>query len=157
LGIEELLSDPNLELSRGARSDLESGEVDRRLVAALHAFVRRHGIEVRTIRTGHPMGPVSPGGVVNDHYYYRAADIYRVDGKPVAGNETAPALLDVGGILRELPPRARPDLIMGPALWQEALACPQSAGFVNDGFHNEIHADHLPLGFLHERGTANVT
>ncbi len=98
--ISALLSNPNLEPSPNARADLESGLVDPRLVGVLRALVEAHTIEVSTIRTGHPMGPTTPNGRPNPHYYGRAADVTAVDGKPVRGNGADPDVVHVGRILR---------------------------------------------------------
>ena len=116
-GIEDLLSNPRLKPSANARADLEGGLVDPRLVRVLRALVEEHEIEVSTIKTGHPMGPTTPNGRHNSHYHGRAADITDVDGKPVRANGADPCLVEVGRILRGIPPDRRPDEMMGPADW----------------------------------------
>ncbi len=153
--ISALLSNPNLEPSPNARADLESGLVDPRLVGVLRALVEAHTIEVSTIRTGHPMGPTTPNGRPNPHYYGRAADVTAVDGKPVRGNGADVDVVHVGRILRGIPPDRRPDEIMGPGEWQDALGYPRHAGFISDLVRDERHADHLHVGFGSEGGTTN--
>jgi len=153
--VQQLLLLPTFIPSLDARADLESGRVDARLVAALTALARGHTIEVSKIKTGHPMGPTSPNGVVNSHYDYRAADIVAVAGHPIAGHATNPAVLGVGRVLRGLSPQERPDRIYGPATWHTTLRYPADTGFVSDAFHDHIHADHLHLGFATATGTAN--
>ncbi len=101
------------------------------------------------------MGPVTPGGLVNSHYYYRAVDIVAVDGNPIAGHATDSAIVDVGRIVRHLPPQERPDHIYGPVEWHAALGYSSREGFRCDPFHNKIHADHLHLSFESETGTSN--
>lgn len=129
--------------------------MDARLVRVLLALVHRRPIAVSLIKTGHPMGPTTPNGRPNAHYYGRAGDIVAVDGTPVAGNGAASGLVDLGRMLRAMPPEERPDSIMGPAEWHRALGDSASAGFVSDPFHDAIHADHLHLGFESESGTSN--
>lgn len=142
-----LLANPNFLPSENAAADLRGGLVDPRLVAALSDLAREHEIQVPTIKTGHPMGPLTPGGKPSDHHHYRAADVYAVDGKPVRGNAIHPDVLDVGKMLANMPVSERPDVIFGPAGWHAALGSAGIAGFVSDGFHDEIHHDHLHLGF----------
>ena len=144
---EELLASPNYNASAHARCDLESGLVDARLVETLLALVRAHRISVSLIKTGHPMGAVTPSGRPNDHFYYRATDVTAVDGRDIGDDPIAAAAIDVGRILHALPIETRPDRIMGPDAWQRALGYSREDGFISDPFHNEIHADHLHLGF----------
>lgn len=153
--VAHLLVHPNLVLSADARADLEAGVVDPRLVAVLLALARKHRIEVSLIKAGHPFGPVTPGGKTNAHYYGRVADIVAVDRKPIAGNGADPGIVDVGRILRGMRPEDRPDQIMGPQAWHEALGYPRSAGFLSGPFHDAIHRDHLHVGFASESGTGN--
>ena len=153
--LTELLANSTFKPSPEARADLESGQTDPRLIFVLLFLTRQHGLEVSTIKTGHPLGARTPGGFVNSHYYYRAVDISAVDGKPVAGHGADPELVSVGRMLRELAPQWRPDCIFGPAEWHAALGYPATAGFRSDPFHNQIHADHLHLSFEAETGTEN--
>jgi hypothetical protein len=153
--IQRLLASATFEASLSARADIESRLVDDRLIATLFALTNAHCIAVSTVKTGHPMGPTTPGGFSNSHYYYRAVDIVAVDGKPIAGHATDPAILDVGRILRHLPPQERPDHIYGPAEWHAALGYSSRSGFRSDPFHDKIHADHLHLSFESETSTSN--
>ncbi|WP_201388541.1 hypothetical protein [Ktedonobacter sp. SOSP1-52] len=153
--IEQLLAIPIFKPSHQARADLESGHTDTRLISVLLTLASAHGLEVSTIKTGHPLGPKTPGGFVNSHYYYRAVDIIAIDGKAIADHETDPSVVDIGHILRRLSPQDRPDHIFGPEAWHGALGYPPTAGFRSDPFHNQIHADHLHLSFELEAGTDN--
>ncbi|MDQ2714072.1 MAG: hypothetical protein M3Z08_04120 [Chloroflexota bacterium] len=153
--VEQLLAIPAFKPSSQARADLESGNTDARLVSVLLTLAQKHALEVSTIKTGHPLGPKTPGGFVNSHYYYRAADITAIDGKSIAGHETDSDIVDVGRMLRNLLPQDRPDHIFGPEAWQAALGYASTAGFRSDPFHNQIHADHLHLSFELETGTDN--
>ncbi len=142
-----LLQSENLEASNAARADLVSGRVDTRLVLLLSRLTQHHQIGVATIKTGHPMGPRSPAGRENDHYFYRAADITEVDGHPVGSDPTSDGIVNVGRMLMELRGDARPARVMGPVEWQGALGSGDRTGFRDDEFANEIHRDHVHLGF----------
>jgi hypothetical protein len=145
--LRTLLESQNLNASEAARTDLESGRVDQRLVTVLARLIARHQIRVTTIKTGHPMGPQSPTGRDNDHYFYRAADITEIDGHPIESNPTTTASVDVGRMLMAMNDSARPVRVMGPAEWQQALGEGDRTGFRNDEFATSIHRDHLHIGF----------
>lgn len=153
--IQRLLVIPTFKPSLQAHADLASGNTDPRLVSVLLTLASAHEIAVSTIKTGHPLGPKTPGGLVNSHYYYRAVDIVAIDEKTIVGHETDPSVVDIGRILRRLSPQARPDHIFGPGAWHAVLGYPSTAGFRNDPFHNLTHTDHLHLSFELETGTEN--
>ena len=163
----ELLETRNFEASRNAIGDLKGSVVDERLVTTLQAVTEEHRICVDSFKEGHyflpgvPDGPLIPdsygsaGGLQNSHYYGRAADIRRVNGKPVRGNGTNPDVLDVGEIISRVPPQERPDQIIGPESWAEALGRSSEEGWILDEDQLERHEDHLHIGFIRDEGTWN--
>jgi hypothetical protein len=163
-----LLENPNFGATPQASQDLEAGIVDERLVAVLRTITEEHRVCVEAFKEGHsflpgvPDGPRIPegygeaGGLPNTHYFGRAADVYWVDGKPVAGNATDPDILDVGRVLAEIPARRRPDQIIGPPTWTRALGYRRERGWVLAHDQLELHEDHLHLGYMNERGTSNA-
>jgi hypothetical protein len=92
----------------------------------------------------------------NTHYYGRAADIRWVDGKPVEGNATAPYVLEVGKLLAGIPPKGRPDQIIGPPKWSKALGYGREEGWVLAPNQLKLHKDHIHVGYMDERGTHNT-
>jgi hypothetical protein len=166
-GTERLLSRPNFGATPQAAGDLESGIVDPRMTSTLLTVSREHSICVQTFKEGHRFlpgvedGPTIPegygeaGGLPNTHYFGRAADIYRIDGEPVQGNGTEPAILDVGRMLVEIPPRSRPDQIIGPPNWTERLGYGRARGWVLAQDQLDLHEDHLHLGYREEGSTYN--
>ena len=165
---KELLETPNFEASPKAIGDLEAGSVDERLVAALQVVAEEHRICVDAFKEGHYFlpgvkdGPFIPasygdaGGLPNTHYYGRAVDIRKVDGKPVRGNGTDPDVLDVGEILAGIPPQRRPDQIIGPSDWTKALGYSRREGWILDTDQLELHEDHLHIGYISDDGTQNT-
>ena len=163
-----LLENPNFGATPQAAQDLEAGVVDERLVAVLRTITEEHRVCVEAFKEGHsflpgvPDGPRIPegygeaGGLPNTHYFGRAADVYWVDGKPVAGNATDPDILDVGRVLAEIPARRRPDQIIGPPTWTRALGYGRERGWVLARDQLQLHEDHLHLGYMDERGTRNA-
>ncbi|GAB3749240.1 NUDIX hydrolase [Microlunatus parietis] len=130
-----------------ALADLASAEVDPRLRRLVEVLLRDHVLDVRRVRTGHPMGPVTPGGRDNDHYFYRAVDLAAVDGRPVAGRPIAEPVVSLGRTLLTLPTELRPTSVLGPAEWHAALGGGQRTGFRDVPAVNARHHDHLHLGY----------
>jgi hypothetical protein len=165
---EDLLANPNFEASPQADGDLRAGIVDERLIATLQAIVKKHRIYVNVFKTGHTFGPGFPegptipigygdaGGYPNTHYFGRAVDIWEVDGAPILGCGSDPAVVDVGRMLAGIPPQQRPDVIIGPSAWNEALGYGREAGWILDEDQVALHEDHLHLGFDSAEGTSNT-
>lgn len=137
----------NLEASDTALADLASGRVDDRLIGVLMNLSQHHRVHVTMIKTGHPMGPYSPAGRENDHFFYRAADVAAIDGTPIETDPVADGAVAVGNMLIQLHGVGRPARVMGPAAWHAALGDGDRTGFRNDDFANAIHHDHLHIGF----------
>jgi hypothetical protein len=166
-GPEKLLSRPNFGATSQAAGDLESGVVDERMISTLLTISEKHSICVQTFKEGHRFlpgvedGPTIPegygdsGGLPNTHYFGRAADIYWIDGEPVQGNGTKPAVLDVGRMLGSIPPQSRPDEIIGPPGWTDRLGYEWARGWVLARDQLKLHKDHLHLGYRSETGTDN--
>ena len=165
---KELLETRNFEASPKAIGDLKAGIVDERLVTTLRAITEEHRVCVDAFKEGHyflpgvPDGPLIPdgygdaGGLPNSHYYGRAADIRRVDGRPVRGNGTDPDVLNVGEIISRVPPQERPDQIIGPESWAEALGRSSEEGWILNKDELERHKDHIHLGYIRNDGTWNT-
>ena len=164
----ELLETRNFEASRKAIGDLKGGIVDERLVATLQAITNEHKVCVDAFKEGHyflpgvPDGPLIPdsyggaGGLPNSHYYGRAVDVRRVNDAPVRGNGTDPRVLDIGEIISGIPPQERPDQVIGPESWAEALGRSSEEGWILDEDQLERHEDHIHLGYIRTDGTWNT-
>ena len=165
---KELLETRNFEASSKAIGDLKAGIVDERLVTTLQAITEEHRVCVDAFKEGHyflpgvPDGPLIPegygdaGGLPNSHYYGRAVDIRRVNGKPVRGNSTDPDVLDVGEVISRIPPQERPDQIIGPETWADTLERSSEEGWILDEDQLERHENHIHLGYIREDGTWNT-
>ena len=163
-----LLETHNFEASPKAIDDLKTGVVDERLVNTLQAITEEHRICVDAFKEGHyflsgvPDGSLIPasygeaGGLPNTHYYGRAADIRRVDGKPVRSNGEDPKVLNVGEIIADIPPQERPDQIIGPESWVEALDRSREEGWILAADQLKLHEDHLHVGYMRTVGTWNA-
>ena len=165
---KKLLETRNFEASPKAIGDLKAGVVDERLVAALQAVTEEHRICVDAFKEGHyflpgvPDGPFIPdsygeaGGLPNSHYYGRAVDVRRVNGKPVRGNGTDPDVLDIGELISGIPPQERPDQIIGPESWAKTLGRSSEEGWILDEDQLKLHEDHIHIGYIRSAGTWNA-
>ena len=164
----ELLETRNFEASRNAIGDLKGGVVDERLVATLQTVTEEHRICVDSFKEGHyflpgvPDGPLIPdsygdaGGLPNSHYYGRAVDVRRVNGKSVSGNGTDPDVLNIGEIISGIPPQQRPDQIIGPESWAKTLGRSSEEGWILDEDELKRHEDHIHIGYRSESSTSNT-
>ena len=167
-GAGELLETRNFEASPKAIGDLRDGIVDERLVTTLQTIAEEHQVCVDAFKEGHYFlpgvedGPLIPegygkaGGFPNTHYYGRAADIRRVEDKPIRGNGTNPDVVDVGRTISGIPPQQRPDQIIGPQSWVEALGRSRGEGWILEDDQLALHEDHLHLGYTSNRETLNT-
>jgi hypothetical protein len=131
--IDAVLADPDLNLPPEAIADLQSGEMDPRLVMLLHKMGNSgHEVGLSVIKSGHRQ--FTSGGSVSNHFVGRGFDVATVDGKAVdPSNEGA---RDLAEQLADLPPELRPTEIGTP--WQI-----DEEGFFTDG----AHCNHLHIGW----------
>lgn len=129
-----LLANPNLILTARARGDLESGNVNQKLVDFLAWSVQRHKISVSVIKTGHSEF-VAGTDRRSNHFFFRGADIFSVDGQSVRD-----ACVPCRTYAEEISASGagRPDETGVP--WGDMVGSP---GF----FNNAAHEDHIHAGW----------
>ncbi len=166
--VERLLDRPSFGATSEAAGDLRGGVVDERLVQALLTVTGEHSVCVQVFKEGHYFlpgvedGPVIPdgygeaGGLTNTHYFGRAADVRWIDGRPVGGNGTDPAVLGVGRALAAIPPEERPDQIIGPRDWTARLGYSWEHGWITAEDQLDLHDRHIHIGYRDEEGTNNT-
>lgn len=138
----DLLGDPALTAADGGRHDLADGLVDPVLVAVLAAALEDFALDVRMIRTGHPMGPATPAGRRNAHAWGCAADVvYAVDGAEVATRPVPVPVVRFGSWLWRH--RGQLRVVMGPAAWHGHVVDAVGPPFRDDAVANQRHADHV--------------
>ena len=64
--------------------------------------------------------------------------------------------MKVGRLLAGIPPGNRPDQIIGPPEWSEALGYGRAEGWVLAPDQLELHKDHIHMGYIDGRGTRNT-
>jgi hypothetical protein len=81
-----VLSDPRIDLYPGGRSDIRSGQIDRRVLATLE-YLAESGLKpsVTSLKSGH--GYYTSSGNVSEHSSGNAVDISRINGIPILGHQ----------------------------------------------------------------------
>jgi hypothetical protein len=131
---QDLLNNQRVSLSANARSDLQQGQVDGKVIDLLMDLSRSHTLTVNVFITGHSKYTTS--GSISYHWYGRAVDISHVDGALVrAGNTGAE---DVAHQVRNRTDRLRPAELGQP--WWNGI-CGSINCFTKD------HADHIHIGY----------
>ena len=118
-------------------ADLASGKLDLRVQSLLAVLAERHTIRLSCLATGHSRF-VKGTQRVSNHTVWRAVDIDRVDGQPVARNSTAARLL-VSWL----------DALEGP-LRPVEIGSPFDLGR-RPYFSDESHQHHIHVGYGSER------
>jgi hypothetical protein len=82
----KVLSDPNISIYAGGRSDIISNKIDVRVLAMI-AYLRESfgSVTVSCLLSGHRL--YARPGVISAHIYGRAADISAVGGIPIVGHQ----------------------------------------------------------------------
>ena len=84
--IKRVLADPRLELYACGREDIQSGQIDRRVLALLEYLAERgFRLTVSSLKCGHSVYTTS--GSVSHHSSGNAVDIPQINGIPVLGNQ----------------------------------------------------------------------
>lgn len=141
---EAVLRNPLIHLRTPARSDVEHGLVDARVLAVLLYLAERHELtSVGPLVSAHSYyvrGTTHP----SNHAFGRAVDVMAVDGSPVSlQNEAA---LDALRMLGSLHPPLRPD----------EIGAPWPVRFDGISTFTKDHGDHLHIGFPPGRATLDL-
>jgi hypothetical protein len=82
----QVLADPRLSIYSCGRNDIKTGQINRRILAAME-YLADNGfrLTITALRCGHSQYTTS--GYVSEHYYGDAMDIAAVNGIPIVGNQ----------------------------------------------------------------------
>ena len=84
--IRRVLSDPRLEIYSCGRTDIRSGQVDRRVLAMLEYLVEKgFRLTITSLKCGHSY--LTASGNVSNHSSGNAVDIAMINGIPVTGHQ----------------------------------------------------------------------
>jgi murein DD-endopeptidase MepM/ murein hydrolase activator NlpD len=83
---ERVLNDPSLEIYACGREDIQSGQIDRRVLAMLEYLVARgFDLTITSLKCGHSINTSS--GNISEHSTGDAVDIAQINGIPVLGHQ----------------------------------------------------------------------
>jgi murein DD-endopeptidase MepM/ murein hydrolase activator NlpD len=84
--IQRVLNDPSIEIYACGREDIQSGQIDRRILAMLEYLVARgFDLTITSLKCGHSIYTTS--GNVSHHSTGDAVDIAQINGMPVLGHQ----------------------------------------------------------------------
>jgi hypothetical protein len=132
---KRVLSDERIDLYPGGRRDVQTGQIDRRVLATLE-FLAESGLRptVSCLKSGHSR--LTSSGNVSEHWSGNAVDIAQINGVPIIGHQ------DKGGITEQTVKRLM--------LLQGTLKPHQIISLLDFGANTlsmADHNDHVHVGF----------
>ena len=136
-----VLGDPRLSIYPCGRNDIATGQIDRRVLAAMEYLAGRgYRLTITSLRCGHSRLTVS--GYVSEHWTGDAMDIAAINGVPVAGHQGPGTLADA--VIRDL-------LQLQGVMRPHQIISLESLG--GPSFAMADHWDHIHVGY-YPHGTA---
>jgi len=133
---QRVLDDKSLSIYPCGRTDIASGKIDRRVMAALEYLVAKgFRLTITSLECGH--GDLTSSGNVSEHSSGDAVDIAEIDGVPVAGHQGPGTLADA---LVKTALRLQGTMHPHQVISLENLPGPTS-------FALPDHADHVHIGY----------
>ena len=138
--IKRTLADPRLEMYSCGRDDIQTGQIDRRILALLEFLTERgYRLTVTSLKCGHSFYTASGG--VSHHSSGNAVDIAQINGLPVLGNQGPGSITE--------------SLVRDVLSLQGTMTPDQVISLMNLGgtsFAMGDHADHVHVGFQPQYG-----
>jgi Transglycosylase SLT domain/Peptidase family M23 len=132
---QRVLADDRIDVYECGRSDIATGQVDRRVLATLEYLAEKgFNLTITSLKCGH--GFFTAGGNVSNHSSGNAVDIAAVNGIPILGHQGPGSITDtvLGEVLRLQGTMAPEELISLEELGGPSFALPD-------------HADHIHIGW----------
>jgi Transglycosylase SLT domain len=143
--IRRTLADPRLEVYSCGRDDIQTGQIDRRVLALLEYLTQRgYRLTVTSLKCGHSVYTAS--GSISHHSTGNAVDIAQINGLPVLGNQGPGSLTEA--------------LVKDVLALQGTMTPDQVISLMNLGgpsFAMSDHADHVHVGFQPQYGPDSST
>jgi hypothetical protein len=96
---QRVLADPRIEIYSCGRTDIESGQIDRRILAVLEYLAERgYRLTLTSLKCGHSF--YTSSGNVSAHSSGNAVDIAQVNGLPILGNQGKGSITEA--VIRDL-------------------------------------------------------
>ena len=130
-----VLADERLSIYDCGRTDIATGQIDRRVLAALEYLAEKgYELTVTSLKCGH--GFYTASGNVSNHSSGNAVDIATINGVPVLGNQGPGTLTDT--VLKEVL------RFQGTMVPEELISLEELGG---PSFAMGDHADHIHIGW----------
>ena len=130
-----VLADPRIEIYDCGRTDIATGQIDRRVLATLEYLVEQgFRLTITSLQCGH--GIMTASGNVSNHSSGNAVDIAVINGVPVLGHQGPGTLTDAA---------ARTVLQLQGTMVPEELISLEELG--RPSFALADHADHVHIGW----------
>ncbi|HET8976407.1 MAG TPA: lytic murein transglycosylase [Solirubrobacterales bacterium] len=136
--MQRVLADPRIEIYACGRSDIESGQIDRRTLAALSYLSERgYRLTITSLKCGHSFYTTS--GNVSAHSSGNAVDIAQVNGLPILGNQGRGSITEA--VVRDLM------ALQGTMLPSQIITLMDLGGptFAMGDHDDHIHVGYTPL------------
>ena len=138
---QRALADPRLQIYSCGRTDIESGQIDRRVLAVLEYLAERgYRLTITSLKCGHSFYTTS--GNVSAHSSGNAVDIASVNGIPILGNQGAGSITEA--VIRDL---LKLQATMRPAQIISLMELGPPTFTMGD------HDDHIHVGYTPPFGT----
>jgi hypothetical protein len=138
--IRRALADPRLEVYSCGREDMQTGQIDRRVLALLEYLTQRgYRLTITSLKCGHSF--YTSGGGVSHHSSGNAVDIAQINGMPVLGNQGKGSITE--------------SLVRDVLALQGTMTPDQVISLMNFGgpsFAMSDHHDHVHVGFQPQYG-----
>jgi hypothetical protein len=133
--MQRVLADPKLSIYSCGRQDIQTGQIDRRTLAALEYLVAKgYRLTITSLKCGHSY--LTASGSVSAHSYGAAVDIAAVNGIPILGHQGPGSITEA--VIKDL------------MLLQGAMRPAQIISLMDFGpptFSMGDHADHIHVGY----------
>jgi hypothetical protein len=133
---QRVLNDEGLDIYGCGREDIETGKIDRRVLAVLE-YLRSKGFTLRisALECGHSL--LTEGGNVSEHSTGDAVDIPEIDGVPVTGHQGPGTLANqlIEDVLQ----------LQGPMQPHQVISLEDLPGEIS--FAEPSHYDHVHIGY----------
>jgi hypothetical protein len=139
---QQVLNDPNIEIYSCGRSDIQTGQIDRRILATMEYLVARgFDLTITSLKCGHSISTTS--GNISEHSTGDAMDIAQVNGIPILGNQGRGSITEA--VINELLK------LQGPMQPHQIISLMEMGG---PTFAMADHNDHIHVGFTPDATTA---
>ena len=141
--VQHVLANPRIEIYSCGRNDIQTGQIDRRVLATLE-FLAASGFRptVSTLKCGHSF--LTTSGNVSQHSSGNAVDIARINGIPILGNQGAGSITEL--VVRRL-------LTLQGTMKPDQIITLMTFAGTDNTLAMSDHADHIHVGWKPLYGT----